>query len=148
MFLWIWLSKEKLWFVRVFYRTLTNAIFIISDNINISRFFICEKFFSFKRNRCLRGSKSPHKMSLKMYLMNRSTPFPVTFLVVISKETGGWLLSERAQIIFESVKMNLSPTPSETFCNGLDFGTFSFGLKERILKIRVFQALNNTHFIK
>ena len=44
--------------------------------------------------------------------------------------------------------MNLSPTPSETFCNGLDFGTFIVGLKERILKIQYFQALNNARFIK
>ena len=55
--------------------------------------------------RCLRGSKNPYKMSLKRYLMNRSTPVPVTFFVwwatfpgsgtqlfVISKETGSWPL--------------------------------------------------------
>ena len=70
---------------------------------------------------CLRGSKTPHEMSLKMCLINRSTPFSVTLLVVISKETGRWLLPKRVQINFKSVKMNLSPTPSETFCNGLGF---------------------------
>ena len=70
--------------------------------------------------------------------MNRSTPFSVTFLVVISKEAEGWLLPKQVQIIFKSVKMNLlSPFPSETFCNGVDFGTFRVGLKERILKIHI-----------
>ena len=44
-------------------------------------------------------------------------------IVVISKETGGWLLPKPAWIITKSVKMNLSLTPSETFWNGLDFGT-------------------------
>ena len=45
--------------------------------------------------RFLRGSKNPSRMSLKMYLMNRPAPFAVTFLVAISKETGGWLLPKR-----------------------------------------------------
>ena len=76
-------------------------------------------------------------MSLKMYLMNRSTPFSVTFLVVISKEVEDWLLPKQVQIIFKSVKMNLLPSPSGTFCNGVNFGTFRVGLKERILKIHI-----------
>ena len=42
-------------------------------------------------------------------------------IVVISKETGG--CPKRVQIITMSVKMNLSPTLSETFSNGLDFET-------------------------
>ena len=49
--------------------------------------------------------------------------------------------------------MNLSPTPSETFCNGLNFGTreiqgitFSVGLKEKISKIHDFLSLNNARF--
>ena len=42
-------------------------------------------------------------------------------IVVISKKTGGWLLPKREEIITQSVKMNLSSTPSETFCNELDF---------------------------
>ena len=41
-------------------------------------------------------------------------------IAVISKETGDWLLSKRVWIIAKTVKMNLPPTPSETFCNGLD----------------------------
>ena len=44
--------------------------------------------------------------------------------------------------------MNLSPIPSDTFCNGLDFETCSLGLKDRILKIHDFLALNNARFIK
>ena len=44
-------------------------------------------------------------------------------VVVASKETGGWLLPKRVTIITKSVKMNLSPAPSETFCNGLDYRT-------------------------
>ena len=78
--------------------------------------------------------KSPRKMGLKRYLMNKSSPFSVFFfgiladiflvreaIVVISKETGGWLLPKQVLIIAKSVKTKLSPTPSETFCNGLDF---------------------------
>ena len=42
-------------------------------------------------------------------------------IVVISKETGGWLLSKRVWIVTKSVKMNLSPTPSANFCDGLYF---------------------------
>ena len=44
-------------------------------------------------------------------------------IVVIFKETGGWFLLERVKIITKPVKMNLSPTPSETFFNELGFGT-------------------------
>ena len=44
--------------------------------------------------------------------------------------------------------MELSLTPSETFCNGLDFGTFCVGLRERILKILDFLDLKSARFIK
>ena len=57
-------------------------------NLNLWTFHIRESPFQYLNKRCLRGSKNPHKMSLKMYLVNRSAPFSVTFLVVISKETG------------------------------------------------------------
>ena len=51
--------------------------------------------------------------------------------------------------------MNLSPTPSETFRNGLDFCnelceiqgiTFTVGFKEKILKIHDFLALSDARF--
>ena len=41
-------------------------------------------------------------------------------IAVISKETGDRLPSKRVWIIAKTAKMNLPPTPSETFCNGLD----------------------------
>ena len=44
-------------------------------------------------------------------------------VVVIFKETGGWLFPKLVYIITKSVKKNLSPTPSETFCNVFDVGT-------------------------
>ena len=42
-------------------------------------------------------------------------------IVSISKGTWDGLLPKRLYIITKSVKMNLSPAPSETFCNELDF---------------------------
>ena len=69
----------------------------------------CTAILSLNNKRCLCCSKNPDKMGLKRYLMNRTTPFSVTFLVgmvvditlvreaivVISKETKCWLLPKQ-----------------------------------------------------
>ena len=44
-----------------------------------------------------------------------------TFAII--KESGAWLRLEWMFVIAESIKMNNSPTPSETFCSRLEFGS-------------------------
>ena len=71
------------------------------------------------------GLKRPYLMnrSINIFGMMAKVSLVRKAIAVISKETGGWLLPKQVQIINKSIKINLLPTPSKTFCNGLDFGT-------------------------
>ena len=41
---------------------------------------LTKKKLNLRKKRCLRASENPHKLSFKVYLMKRSTPFLVTLL--------------------------------------------------------------------
>ena len=130
---------------------------------------LTKKKLNLRKKRCLRASENPHKLSLKVYLMNRSTPFSVTFLewwpTFPTSGTQKLLFPKKLEAgCFQNeykkyVKMNLSAIPVETFCNGLDFWTLwdlrhyawrlranKVAFKEKILKIYDFLALNNARF--
>ena len=97
-------NKMKLTLLKKYQKLFTSPIFFFAS-------VACTAILCSNNKRCLCGSKNSDRIGLKKYLMNRTTPFSVTFLVgmvvdfplvreaigFISKENKGRLLPKVRQ---------------------------------------------------